>query len=153
MAHFWPIFPIFGTQNFLENLALSHTTSYGFLAPCQNLKKVSDTIQRKCPDRQKDRRTVGRIEGQKDGRTDRLYFIGAFRLPPGIQKQVQALEFLKPNTQKVTIKDTIPENTLSEDAKNELNNDQSNLLVEILNFRKQVKPKNLEKKTKEKKCS
>ena len=89
-------------------------------------------------------------------------------------------------TQKLTITDVIPENTLSEEAKNELvdrdhlyykmnkytynfqnfwtkstfgrdiyngaitkreaDNDQSDLLVKILSFRKQVKPKNLEKK-------
>ena len=49
-------------KNFLGNPALSHTTSYGFLAPCQNLEKVNDTIQRKCPDRWKD----GRTEGQTD---------------------------------------------------------------------------------------
>ena len=58
-AHFGSIFPIFGAKkNFLENPALSCTTSFGFLAPCQNLEKVNDTIQRKCPDRQKDRRTM-----------------------------------------------------------------------------------------------
>ena len=55
MAHFWPIFPILGAKKFfLENPALSHTTSYGFLASCQNLEKTNDTIPRKCPDRQKD---------------------------------------------------------------------------------------------------
>ena len=37
------------------------------------------------------------------------------------KKQVEALEVLKPNTQKSTIKDAIPENTLTEEAKNELN--------------------------------
>ena len=37
------------------------------------------------------------------------------------KKQVEALEVLKPNTQKLTIKDAIPENTLTEEAKNELN--------------------------------
>ena len=37
------------------------------------------------------------------------------------KKQVEALEVLKPNTQKLTIKDVIPENTLSEEAKNQLN--------------------------------
>ena len=57
---FWPIFPILGAKKFF--LALSHTISYRFLAPCQNLEKVNDTIQRKCPDRQKD--------GQKDRRMD-----------------------------------------------------------------------------------
>ena len=37
------------------------------------------------------------------------------------KKQVEALEVLKRNTQKLTIKDVIPENTLSEETKNELN--------------------------------
>ena len=70
---FWPIFgpfspfsPFLGQKKiFLENPALSRTTSYGFLALCQNLEIVNDTIQRKRPDRQKDRGT----EGQKDGKT------------------------------------------------------------------------------------
>ena len=63
--YFWPIFPIFGAKNiFLENLALSHTTSYGFLAPCQNSEKVNDIIQRICPDRWKDRRTEERKDRQ-----------------------------------------------------------------------------------------
>ena len=48
MAHFGSIFPIFWAKKiFLENPALSRTTSYGFLAPCQNLEKVNGTIQRK----------------------------------------------------------------------------------------------------------
>ena len=38
------------------------------------------------------------------------------------RKQVEALEVLKPNTQNLTIKDAIPENTLTAEAKNELNN-------------------------------
>ena len=72
---FWPIFPIFGVKKvFQENLALSHTTSYGFVALCQNLEKVNDVIQRKRPYR------------RKDGRKDRTYFIGPFRLLPGVQK-------------------------------------------------------------------
>ena len=37
-----------------------------------------------------------------------------------IKKQVEALEVLKPITKKLTIKDAIPENTLSEEAINEL---------------------------------
>ena len=36
------------------------------------------------------------------------------------KRQIQALEVLKPFIQKSTIKDAIPENTLSEEAKNEL---------------------------------
>ena len=59
LAHFWSIFPIFGAKkNFLENLALPHTTSYGFLAPCQNLEKTNDAIPRKHPDRRKDGQTL-----------------------------------------------------------------------------------------------
>ena len=64
---FWPIFPIFGAKKiFLENLALSRTTSYGFLAPCQNLEKVTDTIQRKHLERWKDGWMNGRMEGWTD---------------------------------------------------------------------------------------
>ena len=43
--------------------SLSHTTSYKFLAPCQILEKINDTIPRK----RLDRRMDGRMEGQKDG--------------------------------------------------------------------------------------
>ena len=52
-------------KTFLENLALSHTNSYGFLASCQNLEKANDTILRKSPDRQ-DRRMKRQMEGQTD---------------------------------------------------------------------------------------
>ena len=31
-------------------------------------------------------RTDGRTEGHKDGKMDTRYFIGHFRLPPGVQK-------------------------------------------------------------------
>ena len=56
----WPIFPIFWAKKFsLENPALSHTTPYEFLTPCQNSEKVNDTIQRKHLDRQKDRGPEG----------------------------------------------------------------------------------------------
>ena len=58
LAHFGFIFPIFGAKKiFLENPALSHKTSYGFLVRCQNLEKFYDTIQRKCPDRRKEGQT------------------------------------------------------------------------------------------------
>ena len=57
-AHFWSIFPIFGAKHFfLKNPALSRTTSYGFLVPCQNLEKTNNPIPRKRPDRWKDGRT------------------------------------------------------------------------------------------------
>ena len=55
LAHFWSIFLISGAKKkFPENQALSCTTSYRFLAPCQNIEKTNDTILRKCPDRRKD---------------------------------------------------------------------------------------------------
>ena len=80
LDHFWSIFPILEVQNiFPENPALSRTSSYGFLGPCQNLQKTNETIPRKRLDKQKDRGT--------DGRTDRLCFIGPLRLPPGIQQE------------------------------------------------------------------
>ena len=70
---FWPIFGAFsqflGQKHFfLENHALSRTTSCGFLAPCQDLEKTNDTILIKHPDRQRDTRV--------DGRTCRPYFVG-----------------------------------------------------------------------------
>ena len=37
------------------------------------------------------------------------------------EKQVEALNVSKPNTKNLTIKDVIPENTLSKEAENELN--------------------------------
>ena len=59
---FWPIFPDFWgkkkKKKIPKNLALSHTISFGFLAPCQNLEKNNDTIQRKCPDIWKDGETL-----------------------------------------------------------------------------------------------
>ena len=72
LAHFWPIFPIFLAKKFfLENPTLSRTTSYDFLASCQNLEKTNDTIRRKRPDSRKDGQKGGRTEGQKDERIDR----------------------------------------------------------------------------------
>ena len=77
---FQPIFSPFSQfwrqKKFSDNPALSSTTSYGFLAPCQNLEKTDDAIPRKHPD------------GRTDGRKDRPYFIGHFRLPPGVHKAI-----------------------------------------------------------------
>ena len=65
--HFWFSFPIFWAKIFfLENLALSHKTSYGFLASCQNLEKTNDTIPRKRPDQWKDGQKDRRAEGWTD---------------------------------------------------------------------------------------
>ena len=61
-TYFWPTFPIFGAKKFFpENLALSSTTSYRFLAPCQNLEKTNNKIPRKRPERFR--------HGRKDGQT------------------------------------------------------------------------------------
>ena len=67
-----------GKKGFPKNQALSSTTSYGFLAQCQNSEKTNDPIQRKLTDRRKD--------GQKEGRMDRPYFIGLFQPRPEVQK-------------------------------------------------------------------
>ena len=79
MTHF-PKF--WGKKIFLAYMALSCTTSYGFLAPCQNLEKTNDAIPRKCPDKRKGRWNVGRT----DERTDRPNFIGLFQLLLGSKK-------------------------------------------------------------------
>ena len=59
---FWPILGCFSQfwvkkKIFPENPALSHTTSYEFLAPCQTSEKTKDAIPRKCLDRRTDGRT------------------------------------------------------------------------------------------------
>ena len=60
---FWPIFQIFGAKKFfLENPALSHTTSFGFLTSCQNSEKTNHRIPRKRLDGRMDRRTEGRTD-------------------------------------------------------------------------------------------
>ena len=79
---FWPIFPIR-----LWKILLSCITSNGFLAPCQNLEKTNDTIPKHRPDR----------------RTDRSYFIGPFRLPPGVQNRAIV------GTLKIVVKNVISE--------------------------------------------
>ena len=51
-------FPNFGgKKQIFWNIWLC-TTSYGFLAPCQNLEKTDDTIPRKHPERRTDGRKV-----------------------------------------------------------------------------------------------
>ena len=68
MAHFWSTFLILQAKKiFPENPALSHITSYGFLATYQNLEKTKDTNPRKRPDRWKDRQK----DRRKDGRMDK----------------------------------------------------------------------------------
>ena len=53
------ISPIFQANISLWKIQLSHTASYGFLSPCQNLAKTNNTIPRK------------HLDGQKDGQKDR----------------------------------------------------------------------------------
>ena len=79
---FRPIFPTFlGEKNLSqENLNMSCTTSFRFLAPCQTLQKTDNTIPRKYLDKQKDGRT--------DGRMDRTHFIGPFQPPLGVEKNL-----------------------------------------------------------------
>ena len=68
---FGPFSQFWGQKRFfLENPTLSGTTSYGFLEPCQNLEKTNDIIPRSL-------HTEGWMEGQKDRRVDRPYFIGS----------------------------------------------------------------------------
>ena len=68
LPNFW------GKKIFLpENPALPCTTSHGFLALCQNIEKINDTIPRKRPDRRKierrDRQTLFyRISATAGGR-------------------------------------------------------------------------------------
>ena len=56
-----PFSQFWGKKKFPENPALSRTTSYEFVAPCQISEKTNDTIPRKHLDR--------RTEGQKHGPT------------------------------------------------------------------------------------
>ena len=79
LAHFGHIFHILWRKFFfLEDQTLSHTTSYVFLAPCQNLEIINDTTPRKCPERWMDRRINKMM--------DRPYSLGPFQLPLGTQK-------------------------------------------------------------------
>ena len=58
---FSQILVLFFSFFFWENQALSHTTSYGFLAPCRNLKKLGI---------KENGQTDGRTEGMMEGRTE-----------------------------------------------------------------------------------
>ena len=77
LAHFWSIFPILVSKEYCPC-----TTSYGFLAPCQNLEKTNDKIPRKCPEKRKE----GQKEGQKDGQTlfHRALLVTARRSKTGV---------------------------------------------------------------------
>ena len=68
---YWAFFLNFGAKKifFSENPALSRTTSYEFLAPCQISEKLMIQFQENAW-------TEGRAERWKDGRTNRPCFIG-----------------------------------------------------------------------------
>ena len=66
---FWPIFPILGaTKSFLENLALSCTTS----VPCITSSTIPK-FRKKVMQFQENGRTDRRMDGRMDGRTDLFY--------------------------------------------------------------------------------
>ena len=97
MAHFGFIFPILGAKKiFLTNPALSRTTSYEFLAPCKNLEKFNDTIQRKQPNRQ-DQRKDGRMEGRKDRQTLFDRTLPATTKDPIRRKKTEHFKIMKKN--------------------------------------------------------
>ena len=81
MAYFWSMFKILGAKKgFTESSALSRTTSYGFLGPCENLEKNYRYNSKKMP-------------RQKDGRTCTTCFIGLFRLLLGVK--ISKCEFIR----------------------------------------------------------
>ena len=73
MAHFYSIFPILGAKKIvLENLALSHTTSHGFLKFRKHLEKTNKhgKIQKKqMIQLEENAWTEGRTERRKGGQT------------------------------------------------------------------------------------
>ena len=81
LAHFWSIFPIFRAKNFFWKIQLCHTQLHtGFQHRAKIQIKLMILFQ-------ENPQTNGRTEdGKTDGRTDRPYFKGPFRLSPWVQK-------------------------------------------------------------------
>ena len=77
---FSPSSQFWGQKHFLGNSALWRRTSYRLLATCQNLEKNKYS-----------KKTPGQTKGQMDGRTDRPYFIGPFRLLLAVQNNLKSL--------------------------------------------------------------
>ena len=67
LCHFWPLWVIFPQWGFFQKLRFCHTELY--MAPNTMLSL----------------RTDGRTDGQTEGQMDGPYFIGPFRLRPGVQ--------------------------------------------------------------------
>ena len=88
---FWP--NLGAKKLFLENLALSRTTSSGFLAPYQNLEKVNHTLQKK--------RLDIWTEGWKDGQ---ILFYKTLQATTTGPKRIQ---FLKIQLYSIKIKPSI----------------------------------------------
>ena len=70
-SYFWPILGPFSQflgqkKFFLQNLALSCSTSHEFLAPCQNKENINETIPKNA---WIDERTKGWMEGWKGAQT------------------------------------------------------------------------------------
>ena len=60
---------------FFLNIQLSHTASYLFPAPCQNLEKANDTIPRKHPDRQKGKQALFHRTLPTTARDQKKYYL------------------------------------------------------------------------------
>ena len=76
LGHFWPFLVIFARWKFFqENLVLSHITIYGPQHRAKFHKKLISQFWEKL-----------RTDGRTDGKTDGPYFIGPFRLRPGVQE-------------------------------------------------------------------
>lgn len=80
---FLAYFPYFWGKMFSKRSG----TSYGFVTPCQKLKKTNNPIPRK--------RLYREMYRQTDGRMDRPYFIEPCWLPPRDQ-QILNISILKP---------------------------------------------------------
>ena len=82
MSVFTPFSPFLRKKNLTKNLALSSTTLFGFLTPCQNLGRINGSISGKHLDGQMDKQSERQLDGgttlqpngemhrQKDERTD-----------------------------------------------------------------------------------
>ena len=69
LAHSWSIFPIFGVKKIQLHM--------GFLHHAKIQKKLMIQFQE---------------NARTDGRTERPYFIGPFRLPPGVQYKEECFQ-------------------------------------------------------------
>ena len=78
LAHFGPFFSIFGAKNFF--LRKSSSVTHNFIWISNTMSNFRKNLW--C----NSKKISGEKDGWKDGRTDKPYFIGPFRLPLGVQK-------------------------------------------------------------------